>query len=99
MHSYLHVQYLEKLHCEKRAHIRSYYGPYFSAFGLRENTDQNNFEYGHFLRSASEPIPTKISKRTKKLRNGQVSIQMILLLTRGPEINLVIGEKFIVFKG
>ena len=30
----------------KSVRIRSYSGPYFSAFGL--NTDQNNSEYGHF---------------------------------------------------
>ena len=36
-------------HCVKSARFRSYSGPYFSAFGL--NTDQNNSEYGHFLRS------------------------------------------------
>ena len=36
-------------HRVKRARIRSYSGPYLSAFGL--NTDQNNAEYGHFLRS------------------------------------------------
>ena len=50
-------------HCVEGVRIRSYSGPYFPAFGLygeirsissvriRENTDQNNFEYGHFLRS------------------------------------------------
>ena len=39
--------------CVKSVHIRSYSGPYFPAFGLRmrENIDQNNSEYGHFLRS------------------------------------------------
>ena len=36
-------------HCVKSVRFRSYSGPYFSAFGL--NTDQNNSEYGHFLRS------------------------------------------------
>ena len=35
----------------KSERIRSYYGRYFPAFGL--NTDQNNSEYGHFLRSAA----------------------------------------------
>ena len=44
-------------HCVKSVHVWSYSGPYFPAFGLnievmRENTDQNNSEYGHFLRSA-----------------------------------------------
>ena len=52
------------LHCVKSARIRSYSGPYFPAFGqnterysvslriqskMRESTDQNNSEYGHFL--------------------------------------------------
>ena len=33
----------------KSAHIRSYFGPY--SVRMRENTDQNNSEYVHFLRS------------------------------------------------
>ena len=33
----------------KSVHIQTYSGPHFSTFGL--NTDQNNSEYGHFLRS------------------------------------------------
>ena len=36
-------------HCVKSVRIRSYSGPYFPAFGI--NTDQNNFEYEHFLHS------------------------------------------------
>ena len=36
-------------HCVKSVRFRIYSGPYFSAFG--RNTDQNNSEYGHFLRS------------------------------------------------
>ena len=36
-------------HSMKSVHIRSYSGLYFPAFGL--NSDQNNSEYGHFLRS------------------------------------------------
>ena len=44
-------------HCLKRVHSRSYSGPYFPAFGLmRENADQNNSEYGHFLRSAGDCV-------------------------------------------
>ena len=46
-------------HCVKSAHIQSYQGLHFPAFGLNliysvrmwENTDQNISEYGHFLRS------------------------------------------------
>ena len=49
--------------CVKSVHIRSFSGPHFSAFELnteryypysirmRENTDQKNSEYRHFLRS------------------------------------------------
>ena len=39
------------LHCVKSVLIRSYSSPYFPAFGL--NTDQNNSEYGHSLRSVN----------------------------------------------
>ena len=42
---------LEKDTVLKIVRIRNYSGPYFSAFGL--NTDQNNSEYEHFLRSES----------------------------------------------
>ena len=57
---------MEKYHCVKSVRIRSFSGPYFPAFGLnmdryrvslqnsvrmRENTDQDNSEYGHFSRS------------------------------------------------
>ena len=52
-------------YCVKNVRIQSYSGPHFPVFGLnteilrispysvrkRENTDQNNSEYGHFLRS------------------------------------------------
>ena len=37
------------MHCVKSVRIRSYTGSNFSALGL--NTDQNNSEYGHVLRS------------------------------------------------
>ena len=36
-------------HCAKSVRIRSYFGPY--SVRMRGNTDQNNSEYGHFLRS------------------------------------------------
>ena len=46
----------------KSVRIQSFFGPHFPAFGLntdispysiqmRENTDQKNFDYGHFSRS------------------------------------------------
>ena len=55
--------YFDQYHCVKSVPIRSYSGPYFPAFGLntysvqmRENADQNNSKYGHFLRSACENL-------------------------------------------
>ena len=41
-------------HCVKSVRIRSYSGPYFTAFGL--NADQKSSVYGHFLRSESETV-------------------------------------------
>ena len=38
-----------QIHCVKSVRIRSYSGPY--SVKMRENTDQKNSEYGHFLRS------------------------------------------------
>ena len=51
-------------HCMKSVRIRSYFGPHFPVFGLnrgispysvrmKENADQNNSEYGHFLGSVN----------------------------------------------
>ena len=51
---------MSEYHCVKSVRILSYSGPHFVAFGLnrerysarmRENADQNNSEYGHFLGS------------------------------------------------
>ena len=64
--TYHDVTDLANHHCVKSARIRSYSVLYFSVYGLNtekylispysvrmlENTDQNNSEYGHFLRSA-----------------------------------------------
>ena len=36
-------------HYVKSARTRSYSGPY--SLWMRENTEQNNAEYGHFLRN------------------------------------------------
>ena len=44
----------------KSVRIRSYSGRDFSAFGL--NTDQNNFEYGHFSRSVTRFEHSKNAK-------------------------------------
>ena len=46
------VTFGHDLHCVKSVGIRIYSGPYFPAFGL--NTDQNNSEYGRFLRSVGD---------------------------------------------
>ena len=45
--------FIAEYHCVKSVRIRSFSGLYFPTFGL--NTDQKNFEYGHFSRSA---LPT-----------------------------------------
>ena len=48
-------------HCVKSFRIRSYSGPYFSRI-FRENTDQNNSQYGHFLRSGFSNFKITIFK-------------------------------------
>ena len=60
------IQSHDNKHCVKSVGIRSYSGPHFpriwteyeeilriSSYSgrMRENADQNNFEYGHFLHS------------------------------------------------
>ena len=42
---------LHHQHCAKSVRIVSYSGPY--SVRMRENTDQNNSEYGHFSRNAT----------------------------------------------
>ena len=42
------------LHCIKHVRIRSYSGPY--SVRMRENTDENNSEYGLFSRSVDRQI-------------------------------------------
>ena len=66
--------YTTKYHCVKSVCIQSYSGPYFLVFGLTterysvysENTDQNNSEYGYFLRSINRIF---YSKSLKSLRS------------------------------
>ena len=43
------VQISSNWHCVKSVRIMSYSGPY--SVRMRDNADQNNSEYGHFLRS------------------------------------------------
>ena len=43
--------YFKLLHCVKSDRIRSYSDPH--SVLMRENVNQKNSEYGHFLRSAS----------------------------------------------
>ena len=65
----------KKKHCINGVRIRNYSGPYFPAFGLnterysvslriqykvRENTEQNNSEYGCFFRSATMKLVCEI---------------------------------------
>ena len=54
--------HLANYHSVKSVRIRSYSGPYSPAFGL--NTDQNNSEYRHFLRSVYS------TKNSHEKRNG-----------------------------
>ena len=67
----------------KSVRIRSFSGPYFPAFELnteryysvrmRENTDQKNSEYGHFLRSASDSKTVMNNKPSFKFMWGVIS--------------------------
>ena len=45
----MYTKIIQNLHCVKRVRIRNYFGPY--SVRKRENTDQNNSEYGYFSRS------------------------------------------------
>ena len=67
-----------QMHCVKSMRIRSFFGPYFPAFGL--NTDQKNFEYGHFSRS---DIWMCHSRRTKNNMNRNIRepLEMFMMTT------------------
>ena len=72
-------------HCLKGIRIWSYSGPYFPTFGLnmetyfvsqysvrmRENTDQNNSEYGHFFCSE---LPNPLSHTGQRLIKYQFNL-------------------------
>ena len=60
------AQQINELHCVKSVRMRSYSGPY--SVRMRENTDQNNSEYGHFSRSAGlYMIGTFVMKELKSI--------------------------------
>ena len=59
------------LHRVKSVRVRSYSGPYFPAIGL--NTDQNNTEYGHFLRSVGFVSNINLNWRLSKTWLGYYS--------------------------
>ena len=69
-------------HFVESLRISSYSGPYFLAFGL--NTDQHNYEYGHFLRgnspsmeltlSREEAYPPRSSNQSVSTRRAQLSV-------------------------
>ena len=65
----------------KSVRIRSYSGPYFPAFGL--NTDQNNSEYGHILRSKIHAIFLKFltliinNRVTSDIHSFQANVQLL----------------------
>ena len=69
-------------HCVKPVHIQSYSGPHFPAFGLnterygvsppylvrmREDVDQNNSEYGQFLRRVCQKRFSRIAESIRIL--------------------------------
>ena len=59
----------------KSVRIQSYSGPY--SVRMRESTDQNNSEYGRFLRSAgyiAVPIAQKIMFSVKDLFNFLLNV-------------------------
>ena len=60
-------------HCVKSVRNRSYSGPYLEILRIspysvrkRENTDQYNSKYGHFLRSVTSKYETPASRQTGK---------------------------------
>ena len=55
----LFVYFMKPVHHAKSVRIRSYSGPHYSV-RMRENADQNNSEYGHFLRSVPCRKETKM---------------------------------------
>ena len=72
-------------HCAESVRIRNYSCPCFRAFGLntgrysvqmRENADQNNFEYEHILRCVKHS--EILVKFSKKNNNKQANKQNIL---------------------
>ena len=61
----------------KTVHIRSYSGPY--SVRMRQNTDQNNSEYGHFLRSSTD----EFGDRAFKTETDYLEVtKNLLLLTK-----------------
>ena len=67
---------MQDLHCVKSVRIRCYSGPLLRSISLytvrmRENADQSNSEYGHFLRSAN--VPRTCSQELKKSRNNEIT--------------------------
>ena len=65
--------------------ILSYSSPYFPAFGL--NTDQNNSEYGHILRSKIHAIFLKFltliinNRVTSDIHSLQANVQLLFPVT------------------
>ena len=73
-------------HWVKGVSIRSYSGPYFEissySVGIRKNTDQNKYEYKHFLRSESCSVSLVVERSYAKMRkNLQILISGTFLST------------------
>ena len=74
---------LKNEHCVKSVRIRSYSGPCFPAFGL--NTDQNNSEFGHFLRRGNNQY--------KLQHTSQFSVPNVRSTFQGVESLSYLGKK------
>ena len=76
----------DQTHCVQSARIWSYSGSYFLAFGLilrissylvqmEKNTDQNNSEYGHFSRSATQCLKGFPWAKTESISQGWLMVK------------------------
>ena len=63
-----------RVHCLKNVGIRSYSAPY--SVQMREDTDQNNSEYGYFLRSVPSRDPQVLTIKEPSNRNLIVIVKL-----------------------
>ena len=83
--------------------MRSYSGPYFPTFGLiqsispysvriRESTDQNNSEYGHFSRSA-ELNCKKLCNKLETVTNCSIALISSFITVAAVAISFICREE------